>query len=48
MKITNHKKKMKYAKNCGEQRGIFWGSREHGAKFLGTGELSKSEFRGTP
>ena len=23
-------------------------SREHGAEFLGTGELSKSEFRGTP
>ena len=26
----------------------FGGSREHGAQFLGIGELSKSEFRGTP
>ena len=26
----------------------FWGSREHGAEFLGTWDLSKSEFRGIP
>ena len=25
-----------------------WGSREHGPQFLGTCELSKSEFRATP
>ena len=32
----------------GNSEKYFWGSREHGAEFLGTGELSKSEFRGTP
>ena len=32
----------------GNSEEYFWGSREHGAQFLGTWELSKSEFRGTP
>ena len=33
---------------AGNSDKYFWGSRERGAEFLGTGELSKSEFRGTP
>ena len=47
MMMTNHKKwnVREIVRNSEE---YFWGSREHGAEFLGTGELSKSEFRGTP
>ena len=33
---------------AGNSDKYFGGSREHGAEFLETGELSKSEFRGTP
>ena len=40
--------KMKYERNCGYSEEYFWGSREHGAQFLGTWELSKGEFRGPP
>ena len=31
----------------GNSEEYFWLLREHGAEFLRTGELSKSEFRGT-
>ena len=31
----------------GNIKEYFWGSREHTAEFLGTGELNKSEFKGT-
>ena len=32
----------------GNSEECFGGSREHGAEFLGTGELCKSEFRRAP
>ena len=47
MKITNHEK-IKYERNCRGQCRIFLVIKEHGAELLGTGELSKSEFQGTP
>ena len=31
----------------GNIKEYFWGSREHAVEFLGTGELNKSEFKGT-
>ena len=31
----------------GNIKKYFWGSREHGVEFLGTGELNKREFKGT-
>ena len=31
----------------GNIKEYFWGSREHAIEFLGTGELNKSEFKGT-
>ena len=31
----------------GNIKEYFWGSREHAIEFLGTGELYKSEFKGT-
>ena len=31
----------------GNIKDYFWGSREHAVEFLGTGELNKSEFKGT-
>ena len=40
--------KMKYERNYGNSEEYFLGSREHGTQFLGTWELSKSKFHGTP
>ena len=31
----------------GNTKEYFWGSREHAVEFPGTGELNKSEFKGT-
>ena len=31
----------------GNIKEYFWGSREHAVEFPGTGELNKSEFKGT-
>ena len=31
----------------GNIKEYFWGSMEHGVELLGTGELYKSEFKGT-
>ena len=31
----------------GKIKEYFWGSREHAIEFLETGELNKSEFKGT-
>ena len=31
----------------GNTKEYFWGSREHAVEFPGTGELNKSEFKGS-
>ena len=41
-------KKWNMREIVGNSEEYFWGLRENGAEFLGTGELKKSEFRGTP
>ena len=46
MKIIEHQK-LKYVRILGSIKEYFLGSREHAIEFLGTGELNKSEFKGT-
>ena len=43
IKVTDHQ----MLRVLGNIKESFWGSREHAIEFLGTGELNKSEFKGT-
>ena len=47
MKMTNDEKR-NMREIVGNSEEYFWGSRERGAEFLGTGGLSKIEFLETP
>ena len=46
MKLTEHQNGNMLG-ILGNIKEYFWGSREHAVEFLGTGELNKSEFKGT-
>ena len=46
MKITEYQK-LKYVGILENIKEYFWGSREHAVEFPGTGELNKSECKGT-